>query len=125
IVSLALTSTELGPAELTRLADPGVTRELRGIPGVAQVQVVGGLERELVVELRPQSMQAYGVGVAEIVQALSAQNLAVPVGRINQDLSEQTIRLRGRLQSTEDFERVVVSAANGGLVRLGEVANVR
>jgi hydrophobic/amphiphilic exporter-1 (mainly G- bacteria), HAE1 family len=45
IVSLALTSTRLGPAELTRLADPGLTRELRGLQGVAKVQVVGGLER--------------------------------------------------------------------------------
>src|SRR5690606_20920590 len=51
IVSLSLSSTQLSPAELTRLADPGITSELRSIAGVAEVQVVGKLERELTVEL--------------------------------------------------------------------------
>ena len=69
IVSLALTSETLGPAELTRIADPGITRMLRGLSGVAEVQVVGSLERELTVELRPEAMAATGVGVGAVVQA--------------------------------------------------------
>ena len=53
IVSLAMSSTVLSPAELTRLADPGITRELRAIPGVADVQIFGKVERELTFELDP------------------------------------------------------------------------
>ena len=49
IVSLALSSTTLSPGELTRLADPGLTREFRSIPGVAEVEVPGKVERELTV----------------------------------------------------------------------------
>ena len=60
IVSLALSSTTLSPAELTRLADPGITRELRSIAGVADVQVFGKVERELTVEAR--SARAAGGG---------------------------------------------------------------
>lgn len=125
IVSLALTSETLGPAELTRIADPGITRDLRGLAGVAEVQVVGSLERELTVELRPEDMAAAGVGVGAVVQALQTQNLAVPVGRIDRDLTEQSIRLRGRLDTPEDFERVAVAQQGNRLVRLGEVADVR
>ncbi|HEX2189494.1 MAG TPA: efflux RND transporter permease subunit [Longimicrobiaceae bacterium] len=125
IVSLTLTSERLGAAELTRLADPGITRELRGIPGVAEVEVVGGLERELVVELRPQAMQAAGISVGQVVQAIQAQNLAVPVGRLEGSLDERTIRLRGRLDTPEDFTRLVVAQQGGRIVRLGEVAAVR
>jgi HAE1 family hydrophobic/amphiphilic exporter-1 len=125
IVSLSLTSERLSSAELTRIADPGITRELRGIQGVAQVDVVGGLERELTVELRPQSMQAAGVSVVQVVQALQSQNLAVPVGRLVGDLDERTIRLRGRLETPQDFEQLVVGQAGRRLIRLGEVANVR
>ena len=44
--------------------------------------MVGGLERELTVELRPGALQAAGVGVGQVVQALQAQNLAAPVGRV-------------------------------------------
>src|SRR5690606_15146956 len=117
IVSLALTSETLGPAELTRMADPGITRMLRGLSGVAEVQVVGSLERELTVELRPEAMAATGVGGGAVVQALQSQNLAVPVGRIDRDLSEQSIRLRGRLDTPADFERVVVAQQGSRMVR--------
>ena len=125
IVSLTLSSPGLGGAELTRMADPEMTRKLRGIPGVAQVNVVGGVQRELVVELRPRDLQASGVSVAQVVQAMQAQNLAAPVGRLEGDLQERTIRLKGRLQGPTDFAQLVVTESNGRIVRLGDIANVR
>ena len=70
-MSLALSSNRLSPAELTRLADPGITRELRSIPGVAEVLVTGKQERELTVELKPAALQAAGVSVSQVVQALA------------------------------------------------------
>jgi HAE1 family hydrophobic/amphiphilic exporter-1 len=63
IVSLALSSAQMEAPELSRIADPGLTRSLRGINGVAQVNVVGAVERELTVELRPNALQAAGIGV--------------------------------------------------------------
>ena len=125
IVSLTLSSPVLKGPELTRMADPEMTRKLRGIPGVAQVTVVGGIEREMVVELRPRDLQASGVSVAQVVQALQLQNLAAPVGRLEGDLQERTIRLKGRLQGATDFAQLVVSEASGRIVRLADVANVR
>ena len=122
IVQISLTSSTLSQADLTRIADPGITREMRSIPGVAQVSVVGNLNRELTVELRPEALQAAGVSVGEIVQALQAQNLAVPVGRINGSLDERTIRLKGRLEGPGDFMQMVVAERNGQLIRLGQVA---
>src|SRR3982751_6913893 len=92
IVSMALSSSTLSQAELTRLADPTITRELRSIPGVAEVAVSGKVERELTVELRPQQMQAAGVSVGQVVQALQLQNLAAPVGRVVGDMDERAIR---------------------------------
>ncbi|HKO15189.1 MAG TPA: efflux RND transporter permease subunit [Gemmatimonadaceae bacterium] len=125
IVSLALSSTVLSPAELTRLADPGITRELRSIPGVADVQVFGKQERELTVELRPQALQASGVGVAQVVQALELQNLAAPVGHVTGSLDERSIRLKGRLQNPGEFAQLVLAERNGQLIRLGQVADIR
>jgi multidrug efflux pump subunit AcrB len=89
------------------------------------VEVVGGLERELVVELRPQALAASGVSVGQVVQALQTQNLAAPVGRLEGSLDERTIRLRGRLDTPADFAQLVVSQQGGRIVRLGEVAAVR
>jgi HAE1 family hydrophobic/amphiphilic exporter-1 len=125
IISVALSSTVLSPAELTRLADPGITRELRAIPGVADVQIFGKIERELTVEVDPHRLQAANVSVAQVVQALQMQNLAAPVGRVNGPLDERAIRLRGRLQNPAEFENLVVADRNGTLVRLGEVATIK
>ena len=125
IVSLAVSSTTLTPAELTRIVDPGMTRELRSLAGVAEVQVFGKVERELTVELRPDALQASGVSVAQVVQALQLQNLAAPVGRVTGALDERSIRLKGRLESPAEFEQLVVAERNGQLIRLGSVAQVR
>jgi HAE1 family hydrophobic/amphiphilic exporter-1 len=125
IVSMALSSSTLSQAELTRLADPTITRELRSIPGVAEVAVSGKVERELTVELRPAQMQATGVSVGQVVQALQLQNRAAPVGRVVGDMDERSIRLKGRLENPQEFAQLVVAERNGQVIRLGEIANVR
>src|ERR671916_149925 len=101
IIQIAVNSSTLSPAELTRVADPMITREMRSVAGVAQVDVVGKVE-----------------------QALQAQNLAVPVGRLNGELDERTIRLKGRLEGPADFAQMIVAERGGSVVRLGQVATV-
>jgi HAE1 family hydrophobic/amphiphilic exporter-1 len=125
IVSIAFSSSVLSSAELTRLIDPDVTREIRSISGVANVTLSGGIQRELTVELRPEALQAAGVSVAEVVQALQTQNLAAPVGRVSGALEERTIRLKGKLLSPAEFTQLVVSERNGRIVRLGQIATVQ
>lgn len=125
IVSVAVSSTVLSSAELTRLVDPGITRELRAIPGVADVQTFGKVERELTVEIVPSRLQAAGVSVGQVVQALQLQNLAAPVGRVTGSLDERSIRLLGRVESPAEFANLVVAERNGRLIRLGEVADVK
>jgi len=124
IVSLTLSSETRSQAELTRLADPGITSELRGVQGVAQVNVVGGAERELTILVRPDALAEARVGIDEVVQAIQAQSLAAPVGRITGPMRERSIRLEGRIERPEDFLRVAVAQRNGGTIRLGQLADV-
>src|SRR5256714_1636796 len=123
IVSITMNSQTISPAQLTRLADPAIVSKLKGIPGVAQVQLVGGVKREMTIQLKPEALQATGISVGEVVGALQAQNLAAPVGRVNGNLDERTIRLQGRLEGPQDFNNLVVAERNGQIVRLGEVAD--
>lgn len=126
VVSLTLASDVLTPAQLTRLADQEISRGLRSLQGVAKVNLVGGVERELTVEVRQDAMASAGVSIADVVQALQVQNLAAPVGRLNGTDVEETIRLEGRLADPAAFEQVIVTTGAGGRpVRLGEVATVR
>ncbi|MEY4007718.1 MAG: hypothetical protein RLZZ467_750, partial [Gemmatimonadota bacterium] len=125
IVQLSLNSTALDAPALTRIADPGITRVLRSIPGVAEAVVVGGVERELTVELRPAALQAAGISVAQVLGALQAQNLAAPVGRLTGALDERAIRLKGKLETPADFLQLVVAERGGRAIRLAELADVR
>ncbi len=125
IVTLTLTSRTVSVPALTRAADEIVKRELRAVQGVADVRIVGGQVRELTVELRPEAMAAAGISAGEVVAGLQSQNLAAPVGRVNVQLSEQSIRLLGRLDTPQEFEQIAVATRGGQVVRLGQVATVR
>lgn len=124
ILSLTVTSELLDARALTRLADPVVVSAIRAVPGVAQATVLGGIYPELTVALRPAAMQAAGVGIDEVVSALSNQNLAVPVGRLNTALEERSIRLKGRLEDAAAFRQIVVAQRGTQQIRLGDIAEV-
>ena len=68
VVQLSMSSKELTAPQLTLLADPGVTRQLRAIAGVAKVDVTGGVKREMMIELRPAALQANNISVTDELQ---------------------------------------------------------
>jgi len=124
IISLTLTSDAQTPVALTHLADNHIRRELTALPGVASVDVIGGVERELTVELRPEALRAAQITIGQIVQVLQTENLAAPVGKLSSTFEERTIRLRGRLPGPTQFEQLVVGRNGDRLVRLGDVAKI-
>ncbi|MFN2604077.1 MAG: efflux RND transporter permease subunit [Gemmatimonadaceae bacterium] len=123
IVSLTLASDVYTPAQLTRMADPTITSVFKGIAGVSQVTLAGAVKREMTIQVKPQALQAAGLSVAQVVQALQAQNIAAPVGNVTGTMDERAIRLQGRLDGPADFMQLVVADRNGQLVRLGQVAD--
>jgi HAE1 family hydrophobic/amphiphilic exporter-1 len=125
VLSLTLSSSTLDATRLTRVADPGITRALLAVPGVAQVNLFGDVVRELVVELDPEAMAAASIGVRDIVAALQAQNLATPIGQITGPNRERSLRLRARPLDVPAFEALPVARRGDRLVRIGDVAKVR
>jgi HAE1 family hydrophobic/amphiphilic exporter-1 len=125
IVSLALTSSTLTPAQLTQLGDQLIGGELRAINGVAQVNVAGADSATLNVILDPSRLAAAGVGIDQVVGALRAQNLAAPVGQLTGPVTERAIRIEGRIEQPEQFAQLTVATRNGTPIRLGDVATVQ
>jgi HAE1 family hydrophobic/amphiphilic exporter-1 len=125
IMQLALSSSALTHAEISRLAEDTLADKFRGIDGVAIVQVNGSLTRELSVLVHAEKLREFNVSVTEVVNALRAQNTTAPVGRVKGALDEQSIRLVGRVASPREFNDVVLKrTATGDIVRLGQVATV-
>ena len=124
IMQLALSSERQTHAEISRLAEDVLADRLRGLDGVAVVNVEGSLRRELSVLLHADKLREFNVSVSDVVNALRAQNTTAPVGRVKGVLDEQNIRLVGRIESPAEFNDVVVRRAGNEIVRLGQVATV-
>jgi hydrophobic/amphiphilic exporter-1 (mainly G- bacteria), HAE1 family len=124
IMQLALSSTALSHAEISRLAEDTLADKFRGIDGVAVVNVNGSLRRELSVLLHAEKLREYNVSVTEVVNALHDQNTTAPVGRVKGMLDEQSIRLVGRIETPAEFQQIVLKRRGNELVRLGQVASI-
>jgi len=99
IMQLALSSTTQSHAEISRLAEDQLADRVRGIPGVATVTVNGSLNRELSVLLHAEKLREFNVSVTEVVAALRNQNATAPVGKVRGGLTDQSIRLVGRIEA--------------------------
>lgn len=124
IMQIALSSSTLTHAEISRKAEDEFSEKFRGIDGVATVTVNGSLKRELSVLLHAQKLREYNVSVAEVVNALKSQNTTAPVGKVKGELNEQSIRLIGRIESPEDFKAIVIKRRGSEIIRLAQVADI-
>ncbi len=124
VVELALSSTVLNHAEISRLGEDDLAERLRAIDGVSVVTVNGALRRELSVLLRSEKLRAFNVSVSEVVTALRNQNLTSPVGKILDKLEQKSIRLVGRIETPAEFEQIVIKRRGDEVVRLAQVASI-
>ncbi len=125
IMQLALSSSAMSHAQISRMAEDELADRFRGINGVAVVNVNGALRRELSVLLRAEKLREFEVSVTEVVAALRAQNATAPVGKVRGTLQDQSIRLVGRIESPAEFGQIVIKRRGSELVRLEQVAEVK
>ncbi|MFZ5475828.1 MAG: efflux RND transporter permease subunit [Myxococcota bacterium] len=108
-----------------RLADDRLRPFLEQVPGVGAVNVVGGQDREVQVDLDLDALRALNVPAAQVAERIGWENLALPVGQLTAGRYELGIRADGRLHSVRELRDVVVDAKpDGRQVRLSEVATV-
>ncbi len=122
IVSLAVRSATQSLRELTTVADETIRKRLEAVEGVGEVALVGAEKRAVVIELSVEKLAARTVTVGQVMATLAAENLEVPVGRLEQGPNEQLVRLAGRLREPSDFARLVVDVRGGVPIRLGDLA---
>ena len=116
---------------ISGLLDQNLTDAIRRVPGVGELQYFGNRQLAFRLWLDPGRLAANKLTANDVVQALRSQNRLVPVGQIGgapvppgQQFTF-TVQLQGRLQSTEDFEKLILrSTADGGILRLRDVGRV-
>ncbi|HEX8465784.1 MAG TPA: efflux RND transporter permease subunit [Abditibacterium sp.] len=125
IMGLALTGTESGNIRgVTEYADKILRRRLESTPGVGQIDLLGGRQRQINVYIDAYKMQSYGITVTDVTTALQQQNVDIPGGRVDQGARSLTLRTKGRLQSVAAFGEINLRAQGGGQVLLSDIARV-
>ena len=110
--------------ELTTIADQVIKKRLENVRGVGSVTLVGGVKRQVNIYVKPAEMEALGIGVNQIVDAVRNENQELPTGAIRTRDAEQTVQVQGRVRDPEDFKRIIVARRGGQPVTLAQVANV-
>lgn len=123
IVTLTLASSRYDDHALKRVADR-VAEGLRTVPGASGVEVHGGADRELRIELDPDRMQAFGITLDQLRAMLASGNVAAPVGTVVRDGTQRALFVDGFIRSAEDVRRTVVGHYRGKPIALGDVAQV-
>jgi len=110
--------------ELTDLADKQIKQRLESVRGIGAVDIVGGRRREIQLWLDADKVQAYRLTIDQVRNAIRAQDVEIPGGRIDQGPNELVLRTLGRVENVRDFEKLVITTVKGSPVYLRDIARV-
>lgn len=111
-------------AELQRLAEDTIKPRLERLEGVASVDISGGYENQIEIEVNQQVLDGYGLDINYIAQIIGAENLNLPGGEVRKGNQELTIRTLGEFESIDEIRMLPISLPTGGIVYLGDISEV-
>ncbi len=125
VLRMGVTS-QMNSREFFQFLKDRVQPRISKIAGVAQVSLTGGEEREIKVNMDAKKVQAYGMSVLQVVQAVRSANMDFPTGKIKDADAQFTVRIAGKFKSIEDLRDLVVGhSRQNGDIRLRDIAEVQ
>src|SRR5919198_1539767 len=134
VMNVAVSSERLGLQDLYQVVTEEIQPLLQSVNGVADVNVVGGLKRQIQVRVDPVKLQSYGLSLTQVQNALAQQNIALPGGPIRTSKQVFNTRTQALAQKPDDLRTIVVNTQNinpnigtgpgGSPVFLSDVADV-
>ena len=109
---------------LRTLQDWIIRPQLRQVPGVTEVNTIGGYEKQLHVTPHPARLLAYGLTFDDVIDALQKNNASVGAGYVERNGEQYLIRAPGQLSTIQDIESVIVADREGVPIRVADVADV-
>lgn len=125
IMTYAVVSERRTVEELSYLVDETISSALLSVPGVAQIRRIGGVDREIRVDLDPARLKAVGITATQVNDQIRALNVNLPGGRAEIGGSEQSIRTLGSAPNVNVLQNYQIVLPNGGFVPLSSLGEVR
>jgi len=124
IMILAL-SGERNLVELKEFAEELIKPRLEQIQGIASVEIAGGVEREIQVEIKPELLSLYQLSIDEIARRIDAFNKNLQGGTIRKGRFKYAIRIVGEFESINEIGNIPIKAIPGGIIRLKDIAKIK
>ena len=124
VMTYVVSSDKRSVEELSNLVDETISRALLSVKGVAEIRRVGGVNREIRVNLDPDRLQSLGITATQVNDQLRAFNINLPGGRAEIGGSEQSIRTLGSAQSVDVLRNYEIILPSGGSVPLSTLGKV-
>jgi HAE1 family hydrophobic/amphiphilic exporter-1 len=121
IMSVVLSSSAMSLRTLTEIADKQVKRAIETANGVGEVTLGGGRAREVHVVVDIEKLNAYGLSLNDVNEAVVNENVEIPGGTVEQGKSQLLLRTLGRIDATDQFNNIVVSTKNGTPIRISDI----
>jgi len=119
-------SSSMASREFYQLLKDRVQPQLSRIPGVAQVSMIGGDEREIRINLDAQKLRSYGLSILQVTQAIKTSNIDFPTGKVKDGATQYVVRVAGKLTSVDELRSLVIAQSReGGDIRLSDIAEVQ
>ena len=124
IMTIGATS-DLSNTEFYDLIDKTIKPTLSQIKGVANVNMVGGMQKEIKVNVDKNKLEAFNIPIKQVVQMVGASNIEFPAGKIETDQTQMKVRLVGKFQSIDNLRETVIGYSNtGNAIHLEEIADI-
>jgi multidrug efflux pump len=124
VLVIALTSDTLSNSDIYDVADSVIAQRISQVAGVAEVRLAGADQPAIHVQVDPARLAAMGVGVDAVASAIATGSAQAPVGSFDGGAHTTSIAINDQLSTPKEFSDIVVSSANGVIVRLGDIAKV-
>ena len=124
IVSVAIRSDIRSKRDLTTIADRIVLKRLETVRGVGKVTIVGGVKRQINIQLNPERLQALRVGLNEVLSAIRTENQNFPAGNVTRRNDDKVIEIDGRVVDPKRFADLIVARRGNAPVYLGQFAEI-
>ncbi|TNE52904.1 MAG: efflux RND transporter permease subunit, partial [Sphingomonadales bacterium] len=121
----AVEANDMTIEQLSWFIDDAVAKRLLGVPGMAEVNRFGGVDREIEVTLDLQKMQSLGVTASQLNQVLRSDNIDAAGGLAEVGGTRQSVRVLGNTETAYELSQRQIRLSNGGTVKLADVARVR
>lgn len=123
IVFLNVRSDKRSLLDLSDVAFNDFKERVQTIPGVSSVQIWGEKEYSMRLWLDPLRLAAYRLTPLDVQRALQRENVELPSGRIEGNLTELTVRTQGRLYEPEEFNNLIIAESDGNVIRFRDIGN--